>query len=280
MGLQKILGAVIVTIGIFSGTASALAATSLVFGVHPFAKAETLERMFAPLLAYLQRETGSTIRFRVAKDYETAKDALVRGEFQLSFLGPSLYATVLDRHPGAVQLLGTVANNGTPTFKAVIIARDGGPVNTFADLKGKRFAFGDRRSALSCYLPAHMLLEAGIFHTIQYKFLGSHENVAKAVSLGLFDAGGIQPALAAKYVGKGIKIIAESESVYEHALVASATVEPNLVKKLQAAVRSLKDPEVLNAMHPGMTGFVVTNSSDYDSLRAIMKQVDAKMPQP
>lgn len=266
-------------IGILIGISPALASTSLVFGVHPFTSADTLARMFGPLLAHLQRETGYQIKFRTAKDYNATLDALVRGEIQISYLGPVLYTIALDKHPGKIRLLGTVANkDGNPTFRALIIAKEGGAVNSFADLKGKKIAFGDRESTLSCYLPAYMLIRAGFFDTIQYRHLGSHDNVAKAVSWGLFDAGGIQPALAEKYVGKGVKVIAESEPVHEHVLVVSSTVDAGTVKKLRTVVRNIRDPAVLDAIHQGMSGFVATRPSDYDNLRAIMKEVDARMP--
>jgi phosphonate transport system substrate-binding protein len=124
-----------------------------------------------------------------------------------------------------------------------------------------------------------MLMQAGVFDGLQYKFLGSHDNVAKAVSMGVFDAGGLQPGVAEKYVGKGVKIIAESAPVYEHVLVVSSGVDVETTKKIQAAVLNLKDPAVLDPIMKGMSGFVATKPSDYDNLRAIMKKVDAKIPQ-
>ncbi|RJQ78256.1 MAG: phosphate/phosphite/phosphonate ABC transporter substrate-binding protein [Desulfobacteraceae bacterium] len=262
-------------------TGTAGAQTSLVFGVHPFKAPDELAKMFRPLIDYLQKETGSTISFRTAKDYDASLAALVAGDIHISYLGPSLYAIATEKHAGKIQLLGTVVNkSGTPTFKGVIIAKDGSAINSLADLKGKKFAFGDRESTLSCYMPAYMLMQAGVFDSlVEHKFLGSHDNVAKAVSMGVFDGGGLQPSVAEKYVGQGVKIIAESAPVYEHVLVVSANVDQETIKKLQDAVLALKDPAVLDPLMKGMTGFVTTRPEDYDNLRTIMKEVDAKMPQ-
>ncbi len=256
------------------------AQTSLVFGVHPFKSADELAKMFRPLIDYLQKESGAAITFRTAKDYDAALAALVAGEIHISYMGPSLFAIAAEKHAGKIQLLGTAAKGGNPTFKGVIIAKEGAVINSLADLKGKKFAFGDRESTLSCYIPAQMLMEAGVFDGLaEYKFLGSHDNVAKAVGMGMFDAGGIQPSVAEKYVGKGVKVIAESAPVYEHALVVSSLVDAEMAKKLKAAVLGLKDRAVLDAIMKGMSGFVETKPSDYDSLRVLMKAVDAKIPQ-
>ena len=257
----------------------ARAGQSLVFGVHPFKAPEELAKMFRPLLDYLQKETGSTISFRTAKDYDAALNALVAGDIQISYMGPSPYAMASGKYSDKIQLLGTLANKGgDPTFKGVIIAREGSAINSLADLKGKKFAFGDRDSTLSCYMPAAMLMKAGVFDGIEYKFLGSHDNVAKAVSMGMFDGGGIQPSIAEKYVGKGVKVIAESEPVYEHVLVVSASVDEETRNKLRSAVLNLKDRTVLDAIKKDMSGFVEGKPSDYDTLRILMKEVDARIP--
>lgn len=252
---------------------------ALVFGVHPFKAPDELAKMFRPLIDHLQKETGRSISFRSAKDYDAALAALVAGEIHITYMGPSLFTIAAEKHPGKIQLIGTAAKGGKPTFKGVIIAKEGSAINSLADLKGKKFAFGDRESTLSCYIPADMLMQAGVFDGLQYKFLGSHDNVAKAVSMGVFDAGGLQPGVAEKYVGKGVKIIAESAPVYEHVLVVSSGVDVETTKKIQAAVLNLKDPAVLDPIMKGMSGFVATKPSDYDNLRAIMKKVDAKIPQ-
>jgi phosphonate transport system substrate-binding protein len=257
----------------------ARAGQSLVFGVHPFKAPEDLARMFRPLIDYLQKETGTTISFRTAKDYDAALQALVAGDIQISYMGPAPYAMASEKYGDKIHLLGVLANKGNdPTFKGVVIAKEGSAINSLADLKGKKFAFGDRESTLSCYMPAAMLMRAGVFDGLEYKFLGSHDNVAKAVSMGVFDGGGIQPSIAEKYVGKGVKVIAESEPVFEHVLVVSTTVDEQTVQKLRTAVLQLKDRTVLDAIKKDMVGFVEGKPADYDALRNLMKEVDARIP--
>lgn len=254
----------------------AYAKEKLVFGVHPFKSPTKLNKMFKPLIAYLEEQVGVEIVFRSAKDYETAMDSFINGDFEISYFGPALYVNMSEKYPD-IRLAAMIVNNGKPTFKGVIVVREDSPINSLADLKGKKFAFGDRQSTLSCYMPAHMLIQAGILDTIDYKFLGSHDNVAKAVINGLFDGGGIKPAVAKEYIGKGLKIIAESEPVYEHVFVVSPNADEKIYNKIRSALLNVKDPNVYKSIKKSLTGFTEAKSGNYDNLRVVIKEVDARI---
>lgn len=248
-----------------------------VFGVHPFKNPAKLSKMFTPLREYLGAELGAKITFRTAKNYEAALNALLAGEIDISYMGPSLIASAIDKHPDKIRIAGAILNNGEPIFKGVIVARQDSAINSLADLKGKKFAFGDRESTLSCYIPAYMLMEVGVFDSVTHSFLGSHDNVAKAVLKNIFDAGGLKPNVAQKYLDKGLKIIAESEPVYEHVVVVGPNVDDATFKKIQDALLHVKDPNVYKAIKKSASGFGKVQPSNYDHLTSLMKQVDAKM---
>lgn len=265
---------------LFAGTPSLVpAADGYVFGVHPFKKPAELKEMFQPLVDHLSQTLGAPVVFRSAKDYASAKEALLRGEVDFSYLGPSLFAEINAEAPGKVRLAGALVTNGQPTFRGVIVAAEGSAIQSVADFKGKKFAFGDRDSTLSCYVPAHMLMQAGAFDTLsEYKFLGSHDNVAMAVMRGNFDGGGLQPAAAAKYVGKGLKVVAESDPVYEHVVVIGPKVDEVTVEKVRNALANLKDPSICQAINKTATAFATVKPSDYDSLKTLMDEVDGRLP--
>ncbi|MFZ5764409.1 MAG: phosphate/phosphite/phosphonate ABC transporter substrate-binding protein [Thermodesulfobacteriota bacterium] len=259
-------------------TTGSQAADSYVFGVHPFKNPAELGKMFKPLRDYLGAELGAEISFRSAKDYEAAKQALINGEIDISYLGPSLFAMVNNEHPGKIRIAAVVLSKGTPSFKGVIVARQDSPITTLADLKGKNFAFGDRESTLSCYMPAYMLMTAGIFDGMTYKFVGSHDNVALGVLNKAFDAGGMQPSVAQTYLDKGLKIVAESEPVPEHVIVVGSKVDDATFEKIRQALINVKNPEVYTAIGKSLTGFAAIDPAEYEKLYEIMKQVDAKIP--
>ncbi len=253
------------------------AAETYVFGVHPYKNPAELAIIFKPMISLLEAETGAKISFRSAKDYESFNQAILKGEIDIFFMGPSPYAELSGLHPGKVRLVATALNKGKPTFKGVIVAKKDGPINSLADLKGKKFAFGDRDSALSCYIPAAMLMDAGVFDSIRYDFTGKHENVAYSVLQGRHDAGGLKPDVAEKFMGQGLKVIAESAPVYEHVIGVGPKVDAVTMKKIQAALVNVKDPTVYTSIQKDYTGFAITKPSDYVSLFGIIKKVDVKI---
>ena len=253
------------------------AAETYVFGVHPYRNPAELANIFKPLISMLEAETGAKISFRSAKDFKSFNQAIVNGEIDIFYTGPTLYAELSDQHPDKVRLLGTFLDKGKSTFKGVIVAKKDSPIKSLADLRGKKFAFGDRDSTLSCYIPAAMLMDAGVFDSMKYDFTGKPDNVANSVLQGQHDAGGLKPDVAEKFMGQGLKVIAESAPVYEHVVGVGPKVDAATMKKIQAALVNLKDPTVATSIQKDYTGFAITKPSDYVSLLGIIKKVDAKI---
>ena len=249
----------------------------LTFGVHPFKSQAKLQKMFSPLIKYLEQELGVKITFKRSKSYGEAQKTLVEGETDISYLGPALFALLDTAYPGKIRICATVENKGINTFKGVIVAKKGSGIKTLNDISGKKFAFGDRKSTLSLYTPAYMLMEAGVFDSIDYDFYGTHDKVAVAVLRDKADAGGMKPDVASKYLNRGLVIIAESEPVHEHMIVVGPNVDEALHNKISAALLKLKDPAVYTPIKKSLTGFAVAKAADYDNLKAIIKAVDEKM---
>ncbi|MFH1215779.1 MAG: phosphate/phosphite/phosphonate ABC transporter substrate-binding protein [Pseudomonadota bacterium] len=270
--------AVAVALLILCFSAPLVHAGSYVFGVHPYKNPAELAKMFKPLMAHLETQTGTTLSFRSSKDYAAFNEAFIKGDIDIAFMGPSIYAELSGQHPDKIRLVATTLHNGQPTFKGVIIAKKDSSINTLADLKGKKIALGDRDSTLSCYLPVAMLMDAGVFDSITYDFTGKHDNVAMSVLKGVHDAGGLKPDVAEKYMDQGLKVIAESIPVYEHVIVVGSKVDDATMKKIQDALVNGKDPAVYTSIQKSYTGFTdTTKPEDYASLLDIIKKVDAKI---
>jgi len=282
--MKKVVVMLAVACAVLSHAYAGLAAEKkdLVFGAISLGKTSEVKDSLTPLIQYLEKETGAAIKFETGKDYPDTISKFQSGYFDFGYIGPSPYviATSGETGPGVFQIIAGLETNGKPYYHAVIIAaKDNAAINTLADLKGKRFAFGSRQSTLSCYMPAKMLMDAGVFDTLtEYKFLGKHDKVARDVSMGAFEAGGIIESVANANLER-IKIIAKSEPVYDFLLVAHHTMDPAQFQKIKDACLKMKDPAVLNAITKGVTGLIETQDSNYDSLRQVMKQVDAAIPQ-
>ncbi len=252
--------------------------TNFVFGVHPFKSQTVLVQMFTPLMEYLGKELGGEVKFKRSRDYESAMNALISGEVDISYLGPAPFAILDAKYPGKIRICAVVVNNGKTTFKGVIAAKEGSGVNSIKDLTGKRFGFGERSSTLSFYMPAYMLMEAQLVDSVDYEFFGTHDKVAAGVLRDKVAAGGLKPAVAEKYLKQGLKIIAESPPVHEHMIVVGPNVSKATYEKITAALISIQDPKVYTSIKRSLTGFAKAQSSDYDNLKEIIQTVDAKFP--
>lgn len=259
-------------------TAQAQKKENLVFGAIAVGKVSKVKKSLQPLLTYLEQKTGTTITFETGKDYADTIEKFQNGYFDFGFIGPSPYvlATSGAEGAGVFNILGGIETKGKPFFHAAIIAaKDNTAINSLEDLKGKKFAFGSRQSTLSFYVPCKMLMDSGVFGTLEkYDFLGKHDKVAKYVAMGGYDAGGIKEAVANKNLDS-IKIIAKSLPIYDFLFVAHKGMDAAQTKQLRTALLELKDRAILGSIKKGVTAITPTKDSNYDSLRTVMKKVEA-----
>lgn len=263
---------------LFALVQSACAAPTVSFGVPPYKNPAQLIEDFSPLIKYLKQETGMDIQFRSAKNGAETVKALVDGGIDVAYLMPALYVNANQRSQGKVQILRSVLNNGQPFFKGVIVTQDGSPVVSLQDLHGKKFAFGFRESTLTFYIPAYLLIQAGLMDSIEYQHVGKPENIALAVQKGFFDAGAIPPNLISLQAGKGLKIIQESEPIRNALFVTSPNLDPTVQKKFEDAFSKLTDLTILKSIGKEISGLAQSTPSDYDNLKNIIEVVNDKFP--
>jgi phosphonate transport system substrate-binding protein len=171
-----------------------------------------------------------------------------------------------------------IINSGNPTFYGEVVVKKDSGIASMKDLKGKTFAFGDRDSTLTHILPLYMLMEAGVNleDLKKYSFVGSHDNVALSVASGSFDAGELMPDIAAKYMDRGLMVMAKSPELPEHVFVATKKTDKAAVAKLQNALLAM-EPTLYKAIKPTLTGLQKFDDKDFDILRKILKKVEKEV---
>ena len=212
----------------------AVAQDALVLGVHPYQSPSKLILAYTPLAEYLSEQLKTPIELRISRDYQAHIDLIGKDELDIAYMGPSSYVVMVDQY-GPKPLLARQAINGNPKFQGVIIIRASSSLESLGQLKGKRFAFGDPESTMSHMVPRYMLWKAGVNVDVlqEYRFLGSHDNVALAVLSGDFDAGAVKEEVYEKYASKGLKVLATTPPLSEHLFVASNHVNPQQVQQLR-----------------------------------------------
>ncbi|MEJ2695899.1 MAG: phosphate/phosphite/phosphonate ABC transporter substrate-binding protein [Candidatus Sulfobium sp.] len=250
----------------------------LKMGIVPLEAPAVMFKKFNPLAEYLGGVLKRRIDLRVAVDFEGAVEDIGKGTTQICFMTPSTYVEAHRKY--GVRVLVKALTEGKPFHHAVIVTRNDSGIDSLEDLRGRSFAFGDLHSTSSHIVPRAMLLEAGVdLKDLQYyNYLGHHDDVARAVVSGDFDAGGIMESTAEKFRGEGLKFLMVSEDIPEFNICVADGVEPGTVAELTNALVSLHEgtPEgaaILKSINIGYTGFAPSSDEDYDSVRKMMSKI-------
>lgn len=249
---------------------------SLVLGVHPYRPHNELLQMFKPLAGFLSRQLGQLVVVRVGDSYQAHQDAIIRGDVDFAYIGPSLFVTMSQNDVG-FPILARLEVNGKPTFTGKIIVRKESDLHTLEELKQCHFAFGSPSSSMSHLVPRQMLYEAGIDidDFSGHRFYSNHNNVALAVLAGDADAGAVKEAIYDKYRGQGIIAIGSTAEISEHLFIATQNTDPILVTKLRQTLLSLSRQNemtdvVLKPIKKSATALVPANYQNYQALREIL----------
>lgn len=262
---------------------NAASSAPLVLAVHPYLPTTEITARFSPLADYLARATGRPVKVRVGRNYAEHIDAIGTDSVDIAYMGPVPYVKLVARY-GKKPLLARQEVNGQRYLRGVIIVRQDSSVRTLADLKGKRFAFGDPDSTMSHVLPLYVLQKAGVTQRAlaHHEFLGAHKNVALAVLAGDYDAGAVKQEIFQEFSSKGLRILAELPPVSDHVFVTSAKLPASLIAMLRGAMLRLKDTaegkSIMSSIHPHMTALAPALDSDYDNLRVILDENFSQKP--
>ena len=265
------------------------ASMDLTFGVYATDLPTVVYRQFLPMLEVVQAELAkslggpASIELRIFKTYDGALDALVRGDVDFVRFGPSPYILAKARQP-QISLLAMEDNDGEKVFQGMIVVRADSPIKTLAELRGKRFAFGDENSTIGRYLAQLQLVNSGITakDLAAHAFLGRHDKVFTAVELGDFDAGAVKENTFDKMNTKGtLRALVTFDNVTKP-WVARAKLAPEVAAGLGQVLLQLKDRALLKDV--GITGFRAVSDADYDPIRRAMPAAEqfaqGKLAQP
>ncbi|MEK6581420.1 MAG: phosphate/phosphite/phosphonate ABC transporter substrate-binding protein [Nitrospirota bacterium] len=248
------------------------------FGVVPLESPAEMFIKFTPLAEYLSKKLNRKVELKVAIDFEEAVSDIGKNITQVCYMTPSTYIEAHNKYD--TDVIAKALREGKPYQHCVIIARMDRNINSVEDLKGKTFAFGDFHSTSSHIVPRAMLLEAGIelkdLH--YYNYLGHHDDVAKAVLQGEFDAGGIMEATAYKFRDQGLKFLKVSENIPEFNICVNKAVDKEEVSRLKSALTELTNPSpenrrILESITKSYTGFVEARDEDYDNIKSMMSKL-------
>src|SRR5882724_2298824 len=257
------------------------AARDLKFGFTPVLGEVEMRAEFDPLATYLSDAIGQKVVLYVARDYGDLRAQMEAGVVDIGSFSPFAYVDAM--RGGKIRIIAQSIINGTAYYRGIIVARKDSGLKTVADLKGKRFAFVDPKSASGYVYPRAMLIEKGLDPKSYFKetiFAGDHNKVIAAVLNGRVDAGAIyEGALAvAKTNGvptENLVTLASTDPIPHDAIAVRTGLDDTLVKKIQTALVDMDKTEagrrVIANSKKKLTGHVVAEDSLFDVVRRTAK---------
>ena len=232
---------------------------------------EMIRRMSA-LTNYLALSTNLNIRFRPSPNLGSAVEDLGTGQTQIAYLTPVAYIEARRKY-GVIPLVAPTIQ-GRPYFSLVIAVKAGSDIGTPAELKGKRFAFGDEKALLQRAAVESMGVKLTDFS--RFAYLKHYDNIAKAVLAGDFDGGILKDSVADDFKNKGIVVIGSTPPLPSYIFAVHPGMPVAVRNKLRHALLALKKdtPEgsaTLEAFDNAYDGFVVVDDQAYDPVRKLIQ---------
>lgn len=241
------------------------------FGVIPRFNPHVMYEYYQPLMDYLSRKTPYRFELHLSRTYKETVEDLEKGVTDVAYLGGATFAVARHRS-GTRALVRPLNSKGKPTYRSYIVVRNDSPIQTIRDLEGKRMAFGASRSTTGSLIPNYMLFSAGVppDRLKTTKYLRNHEEVARAVLEGIYDAGAVKDVVAWKYLPQGLRVIARSEELPNAPIAAGPTLPKEAEAALVRVLLSIRESnpaerEALADCGPEIRyGFVKARGEDYD----------------
>ncbi len=261
--------------------AVARADVQLTFGVYASEKALKMVHQFRPILNALEKDLGRRlgkpvhIRLQVAKDYDQGFDDLVTGRVDFARLGPASYVSAKEADRD-IEILAVERSREGKVLNALICVPEDSPIRSMEDLRGSRFAFGNTSSTSGRYLAQQYLMQHGIRASDlgEYAYLGRHDKVGTALTLGQYQAGALDEDSYLHLIGEGarLRVLARFQGMARPWL-ARAGLDERLKHALHASLLAMHDPVALKALNK--EGFEPGNDMDYAIIREIIENNSA-----
>jgi len=197
-----------------------------------------------PLVARLEQATGRKVELTIPQNYAAVVEAMVQGQVDLAHFGGFTFVQA-NRRAGAVPLVQR--DRDREFHSKFITARE--DIRTLADLRGKRFAFGDVNSTSGHLMPAYYMRKEGVDPAVvdQAIYTGGHDATALAVAERRVDAGALDEAVWERLTREGkidvskVRVFWTTPPFLDYVWAVRKDFDPALARKIADAFLAL-DP--------------------------------------
>ncbi len=248
-------------------------------GVIPVQTEGEIEEAMNKLQAELSKKLDRNVEVTTFPDYNGVVEAMNYNKIDMAYFGPLTY--VIAHEKSGAKAIVTQLIDGEPFYHSYVITNTENEWNSLdeflEDSKSRSFAFGDPNSTSGSLIPSIELQDRGVFEDQDKNsfksvtYTGSHDATALSVQNKQVDAGAIDSAIynqlveSGKIDGDKLKVIWESEKLFQYPWAVAKETDEETIDKLQDAFLSIDDETILNAF--GASGFTKASNDDYESIR-------------
>jgi len=272
------LKSVVLGLGLAAASAMAVAADTWKLAVTDVEGMERLQLEWGPFKEALETATGESFEFFAVNSRTAAAEALRAKTVDFVVSGPAEYV-VINKLTQATPLIGL----GRPDYHCAIVVRADSGINTVADLKGKKVAFGDIGSTSNMLCPMQVLADYGLDPINDIEKTHTSRNIAhEALKAGDVDALGSNAGSWLNVRNKEtdlpygfFKMLARSGDLPNDMIMVGAHVPAEKAEEVKTAILENKDAVIAgitaheeNDKYVGMD-LVAIEDSAYDYVRSM-----------
>ncbi|WP_273850479.1 phosphate/phosphite/phosphonate ABC transporter substrate-binding protein [Guptibacillus spartinae] len=255
-------------------------ASAFTIGVIPVQTEGEIEEAMTKLQGELSKKLDRDVEITTYPDYNGVVEAMNYNQIDMAYFGPLTY--VIAHEKSGAKAIVTQLIDGEPFYHSYIITNKENDWDSLEDYLEKSeersFAFGDPNSTSGSLIPSIELQDRGVFEDQEnnrfasVSYTGSHDATALSVQNKQVDAGAIDSAIynqlleSGKIDGDKLKVIWESEKLFQYPWAVSKDTDGETIDQLQNAFLSIEDKTILNAF--GASGFTKASNEDYESIRS------------
>ena len=246
------------------------------FSAIGLVNADELIKGFTPFMDYLSTKTGKKFEFVYCDNYDKVIEGFENETIDFASLGPLTYVVMKDDRKLPVEPLVRPLESGKDGYTSIIFVKKDSPIKSISELRGKRLAFGDKKSTAANLYPRYTIYKAGATEDTWAgsQQLGSQDNIFQGVLSGDFDVGASKSTVFAKNNVDGkFKKIGESDKIPTFAYTIRSDMDKSIKQSIKQALLELKDPEILTKIEKQFTGFIDAKDEEYNSVRNVLKSV-------
>jgi len=252
---------------------------SLVVGIFPRRNAAITVRLFKPIADYLSTALNRKVSLVTAKDFPSFWQSVETQQYDLVHYNQYHYVVSHAKH--GYQVILKNQEVGKDEISSVITVRKDSDIQSVADLRGKKIAFGGGKRAMVSYIATtHLLrqhgLQAGDYIEVFARnppnaiFSCFYKQTAAAGSGDMiFRMGMVQK----KVNVDELRFLAKGEAIAHLPWAVKKDMSDRLREQIQTAMLALNKDKPHLLAEALLTGLSPAVDADFDKHRAIIKSV-------